>query len=646
MYRSAEHASLIDADDRVAAISHPPDGDLFHPIVRVVDLGNGDVVAELDDDGLGATPIAFSPVGDGRLLVSHSRHDRAGLLIWSPATGEIEEILVELPGDVNGTWLPDGSGLLLVVSLDGRDRIHRLDLATGTVEALESPGGVVDAYSVRNDGTVQALVESAADAPTLVEIGGDPIVVFDGEPPAPSVPAESIHADGPAGRVHAFLHRPTTGDAPYPTVFAVHGGPTAQDLDAYQPRVATLVDAGYAVVRVNYRGSTGYGRRWRDALVARLGAIEMEDIGAVRNHLVAEGIVDPDRLAMIGGSWGGFMTLFALGVEPEAWSAGVALVPLADFAISQEDQPAFMTAYDHALFGGTLEELPDEYRAASPLTYVDAVRSPLLITAGANDPRCPPRATDVYVERLRARGHDVVYVRKDTGHASYDNERLVEEIGLALDFLESRLPPRSSAPTVNATAGRSSPPTSAPILKCASDRSRAVGGGRRARCPDARTRTPRRTTRWAPRRPWRTSTWCRTTRSRRASSGRSSAALVGDAAALDRWDSAGQSDAAVAGDDLDDPVHPDRNANGVGVRSGSGTRTVPCVGSTSTWAPCGMRVVAPCAPITAAIPNSRATIAAWQTAPPSSTTSAPMTGSSEFVEGPVNGAISTSPGSS
>jgi dipeptidyl aminopeptidase/acylaminoacyl peptidase len=242
--------------------------------------------------------------------------------------------------------------------------------------------------------------------------------------------------------VHSFLHRPDVGSAPFRTVFVVHGGPTAQDLDEYRPLVAALVDAGYAVVRVNYRGSTGYGRAWRDALVSRLGAIEMEDIGAVREALEADGVIDPAQVAMVGGSWGGYLTLFALGVEPDRWSAGVAFVPLADFAMSQEDQPAFVTAWDHVLFGGTLDEMPDEYRAASPLTYVDAVRAPVLITAGASDPRCPPRATDTYVDRLREREHDVVYVRKDTGHASYDNERLVEEIGLTLEFLESHMPAR------------------------------------------------------------------------------------------------------------------------------------------------------------------------------------------------------------
>lgn len=257
VYRSPEHARLLDADDDVAAISHPPDGDLFHPIVRIVDLSDGRIVAELDDQGLGVTPIAFSPARDRRLLVSHSRHDRKGLLIWSPVTDAVQEVVVGLDGDVRGQWLPDASGLLLVSSLDGRDVLHKLDLASDSLARIDAPRGVVDEYSARDDGTVQALVESAVEPPRIVEIGGEPIVVFDGEPPAPSVGAQDVYANGPAGRVHAFLHRPDVGSTPLPTVFVVHGGPTAQDLDEYQPLTAALVDAGYAVVRVNYRGSTG-----------------------------------------------------------------------------------------------------------------------------------------------------------------------------------------------------------------------------------------------------------------------------------------------------------------------------------------------------------------------------------------------------
>ena len=406
---------------------------MFHPIVRIVDLSDGRIVAELDDQGLGVTPIAFSPGGDRRLLVAHSRHDRKGLLIWSPDTDAVEEVVVDLDGDVTGSGCPTPAGCCSCRRSTAATCCHNSIWAR--VRWIVSMHLAVSSTSARR-GTMARSMRSSS--PLRSRLGSSRSVANRSSCSTvsrrrrPSRRRTST-PNGPAGRVHAFLHRPDVGSAPFPTVFAVHGGPTAQDLDEYLPLTAALVDAGYAVVRVNYRGSTGYGRTWRDALVARLGAIEMEDIGAVRDSLEADGIIDPANVAMVGGSWGGYVTLFALGVEPDRWSAGVAFVPLADFAMSQEDQPAWMTAYDHVLFGGTLDEMPDEYRAASPLTYVDAVRSPVLITAGANDPRCPPRATDTYVDRLRERDHDVVYVRKDTGHASYDNERRVEEIGLVLD---------------------------------------------------------------------------------------------------------------------------------------------------------------------------------------------------------------------
>lgn len=338
-YESADYTVLADADGNMAAIRQARNGAVLHPVAMIVDLDAGEVVAELADKGKGLKPVGFSPAGDGRVLVSHSRHDRDGLLLWSPSSGTVEEITVELDGDLSGSWLPDASGLLLVVLRDGRRTLHRLDFGSGTVEDLPTRPGFVDEYSPRRDGSVHALVESSSDAAQLVEVGGDPIVVLPGELPAASVAAEPFHVEGPAGRVHSFLHRPRVGAEPFPTVFFVHGGPTYLDCDAFSPRVAALTDAGYAVVRVNYRGSTGFGQKWRDALITRLGAIEMEDIVAVRNHLEANGVIDPARVAIAGGSWGGYVTLYALGVEPERWAAGVALVPVADFAIAQEDQP-------------------------------------------------------------------------------------------------------------------------------------------------------------------------------------------------------------------------------------------------------------------------------------------------------------------
>src|SRR3712207_9003496 len=106
------------------------------------------------------------------------------------------------------------------------------------------------------------------------------------------------------------------GAPPYGTAFLVHGGPEAADDDSYRARRAAYVDAGYAVVHVNYRGSTGYGSAWRDALTGRPGLTELEDVAAVYDALAAEGFLDPSRALISGGSWGGVLTLLAPG---RAW---------------------------------------------------------------------------------------------------------------------------------------------------------------------------------------------------------------------------------------------------------------------------------------------------------------------------------------
>ena len=219
-----------------------------------------------------------------------------------------------------------------------------------------------------------------------------------------------------------------------------HGGPGLQDFDAWDDQDAALVDAGYAVVRVNYRGSTGYGAAWRDALHVRLGLMELEDIDEVRDHLQAAGIVDPKRVSITGASWGGFITLMALGTQPDRWRSGAAMVPLADQFTSPQDAPSFMLTYDAALIGGTIEQIPDVYRAASPITYVDHVTAPLLITSGGKRTRGAGRQVNTYVERLTARGHDVQYERLAAGHALPDHDMKVAETRQLLDFLARTLP--------------------------------------------------------------------------------------------------------------------------------------------------------------------------------------------------------------
>jgi dipeptidyl aminopeptidase/acylaminoacyl peptidase len=445
VHRGRETAFLVDVshDAARALLAVAREGNFLRLRAVVVDLDSGAVVAEIADEDRMLTPSGFHPADRDLVLFMHERGDVTTSALWNVATGAQDDVTTSMVGDTTATWYPDGDALLLTVLHDARHQLYRYDRETGTTTRIELPPGTVTCSSARPDGSVHAL-SSASDRPValLRSNGGEVshVVTLAGPEPEPAPAAHDVHVDGPGGRIHALVYEPDGRSRPHPALFVPHGGPTGQDFDAWNARGAAYLDLGYAVVRVNYRGSTGYGAAWRDALHERLGFIELEDIGAVREHLEAQGVIDPDRVGIVGGSWGGFLTLMALGTQPDRWRAGAALVPLADQFTSAEDAPQFMRDYDAGLFGGTIEEVPELYRAASPITYVDNVVAPVLITAGENDPRCPVRQVDTYVEALKARGHDVEYRREDTGHMLPDLDMMVDETRHVLDFFTRTLP--------------------------------------------------------------------------------------------------------------------------------------------------------------------------------------------------------------
>jgi dipeptidyl aminopeptidase/acylaminoacyl peptidase len=247
-----------------------------------------------------------------------------------------------------------------------------------------------------------------------------------------------VWVEGPAGRVHALVSLPP-GAGPHPAVVLVHGGPSWHDSDGFASDVAAYVDAGLAVVRVNYRGSTGYGSAWRDAIEGRVGLTELEDVVAVRCALEQQGLVDPARVALSGGSWGGYLTLLGLGRYPRLWSVGVAAVPVADYVAAYEDEMEPLKAFDRALFGGSPGQVPQRYQESSPLTYVADVLAPLLVIAGENDPRCPIRQVENYLRALDERGHPYELYRYDAGHGSLVVDERVRQMRVELDFLARHL---------------------------------------------------------------------------------------------------------------------------------------------------------------------------------------------------------------
>jgi dipeptidyl aminopeptidase/acylaminoacyl peptidase len=240
--------------------------------------------------------------------------------------------------------------------------------------------------------------------------------------------------------VHALLRRPAGATGPVPLVVEVHGGPTHHEIDAFGAYPSAWVDHGFALVQVNYRGSTGYGSAWRDALEARVGHVELEDVTAVRDHLVAAGVADPARVVLAGASWGGFLTLLGLGTQPQAWAVGLAGVPVADYVAAYEDEMEALKAFDRSLFGGSPSEVPERYADSSPITYVGRVRAPVLVLAGENDPRCPIRQIENYLARLDELGVPHEVYRYEAGHGSLVDDERVRQMRLELDFAARHLP--------------------------------------------------------------------------------------------------------------------------------------------------------------------------------------------------------------
>ncbi|MBO0685680.1 MAG: S9 family peptidase, partial [Candidatus Dormibacteraeota bacterium] len=436
LYQHQEHASLggLSRDERLLALEHSEHGDSRHRALRILDLA-GERVAELwDGPGLGLSAGPWSPIpGDQRLLVVRERTGMERPAVWSPLTTELHDLDLDLPGEVTADWHPDGSTLLLNHAHAGRSELYKYELAGRRLHRLAIPVGTVWAR-VRPDGRLWYRHSSGARPPTVLDAVGEEVLSPPGEP----TPGGRPYLDLRVGAVHGFLVEPPR-PRPHPTVMLVHGGPDAHDQDAFSPRVQAWVDHGFAVAMVNYRGSTGYGREWREALTQNPGLTELEDVTAVRDHLVAAGVADPRRLVLAGASWGGYLTLLGLGRRPEAWSLGIAMVPVADYAAAFEDSMEPLKAYDRALFGGTPTERPELYRERSPITFVERVSVPVLITAGRNDPRCPPRQIENYVGRLRELGKSHQFYEYEAGHGSMVVDEQIRQMELQLGFCRRHL---------------------------------------------------------------------------------------------------------------------------------------------------------------------------------------------------------------
>jgi dipeptidyl aminopeptidase/acylaminoacyl peptidase len=423
--------------------------------LRFVDASSGAVVGELSSPPGAVTPVEFAR--DGRLLGSTTSSGEMRPFVLEPSGMFREYELSELDGDVVPLSLsPDDRFAVVVQSNRSIQTLHVLDLETGTARELDTLSGTVwlpyVSLSPRflPDGSLLVIHEAGGTLPEVITIDAQDGRRLRTLIAAPDVaatrPFRSVNIPSTEGAlIQGWLGEPE-GDGPFPTVLEIHGGPQAHETDRFHAPGQAWIDRGFAFLTLNYRGSTGFGREYEQAIWGRVGELELADMVAARDWLVGEGIARPDAIAVTGGSYGGYMTLLALGGRPDLWAAGVAYVAIADWRLMYEDGIG-LREYQEALFAGTPDEKPELYAAASPITYVAQLAAPLLIIQGRNDPRCPSRQLEVYADEARRLGKDVEVDWFEAGHGHGGIETRIAWQRQAMEFVERVLAGSASRQT-------------------------------------------------------------------------------------------------------------------------------------------------------------------------------------------------------
>ena len=408
----------------------------------VFDLTTGESIAELwDGQGVGHRLGEFAPQpGDFRFLTTTSKSGFVRPLIWNPKTGERRDLAVDqIPGEVvDWFWFKDGRRILLSYLHRAEQAFFLYDLETDTATPLDTPEGTLGSFE-ELDGKILATWQDASHPASLIAL--DPqtgqrtetVLSFSDDVPA-GHPWTSVSFDGAKDEViQAWLATPE-GEGPFPTILHTHGGPTAATVSRYSPEVQAWIDHGFAFFSVNYHGSTTFGKDFEKSINGRLGELEVEDMAAGARWLVEEGVADPSAIFLTGGSYGGYLTLLALGKEPGLWAGGMASVAIADWTVMYEDESESLRGYQRMLFGGTPEETPEAHKKSSPSTYAEHIQAPIMVLQGSNDTRCPARQMKVYEEKLKSLGKQIDVHWFDAGHGSRAQEQNIEHLELKLRF--------------------------------------------------------------------------------------------------------------------------------------------------------------------------------------------------------------------
>ena len=446
--------------DGTAIIANRGDIAFTQSSVWQIDVATGR--AEELTPSKGALIYASDISADGKTLAITSNEGtgqlRAGM--FDLGTRQFRWLTATPWEQYSGTMSPDGKTMVVGTGIDGRDTLSLVEVATGKERPLALPPGVNSeapsgngVFGTRgfapdnrhflyyhasadtpgelyvadtNSGTSRALTRLSMASLDSARLPKSTIVTFR------SFDDTAISA---IVTVPFNLQR----DGTNPAVVIPHGGPTSQSKDYFSKAATALASRGYLVIQPNFRGSTGYGKAFQIANMKDLGGGDLRDVIAAKDFLVASGYVDPRKVGITGGSYGGFMTLMALGKTPEAFAAGAQWFGIINWHTMWTAGDASLREYQRTLVGDP-EKDAALYAAQSPMTYLSQAKAPLLSLQGENDIRVPRGQAQEVADLLKSKGvvTETIFYPEE-GHGFYKRENQIDSLERTVAWFDRHL---------------------------------------------------------------------------------------------------------------------------------------------------------------------------------------------------------------
>ena len=407
----------------------------------------------------------FSPDGKHLLLTSNAAngYDNVGLL--DMATKKISWLTKDKWEIAGNQFSPDGNHVTWTANVEGNTDIYLHDLVTGKTTALPLPKGVNELAgehsSFSMDGAHLLYTHNGATAPgdlwvCQLATGKTHQVtqsLVAGVRSEDMVEPFLVHYASRDGKwtISAFVYVPynMVRNGQNAAIVYVHGGPASQSVNSFNRFIQHMVNQGYMVIAPNYRGSTGYGKEFQQANLFDMGGGDLQDVLAAADFIKQTGYLDPKKVVLMGGSYGGYLTMMGVTKAPDVWAAGVPIVPFVNWFTEIQNEDPVLQQSDIATMGDP-EKNKALFQDRSPIFFVDQIKAPLFLLAGGNDPRCPEEESQQVIDAIKKRGGVVEFkVYANEGHGFSRVENQIDAYRRVSGFLKAHVPPADCSCSVS-----------------------------------------------------------------------------------------------------------------------------------------------------------------------------------------------------